>query len=229
LSLHEAYDDPNDPVQRSTRPVAAVDDPRKYTGLRHPYLWEERHLTNETLDRYEVGYNQERLAVTIPIYDKQHALVGYKERRVDCRQYNEVPITEGRAFFGIDKIKQHSIVWLCEGEFDAMYVDQCLRNALVGQGSIALSGRFVSEEKLSGLVTLEPLMFVDALDNDEEGRKASAAIRLRLEQIAPVMRMDYEDSAVKDPNESSPRQIVHQAYRANAYLTARLLAKRQYA
>jgi len=43
-----------------------------------------------------------------------------------------------------------------------------------------------------------------------------------------VMRMHYEDSNVKDPNDSSPRQIVQQAHRADDYLYTRPDSK-QYA
>jgi hypothetical protein len=227
LGKHQAYDDPNDAVRYVPRPVASV-DLRKYAGQRHRYCSEERHLTDETLDRYEISFDAERSAVIIPVYDPQRTLVAYKQRVVDYRYYNEVSVTGGRAFFGIDKIKPKSIVWLCEGEFDAMYVDQCLRGAFPHQGAIALSGKYLDERRLSALIALQPEMFVDALDNDEEGHKASAAMRDRLQQIAPVMRMHYEDSNVKDPNDSSPRQIVQQAHRADDYLYTRPDSK-QYA
>lgn len=220
LNEHQAYDDPDDAV-RQARPLAASVDLRKYTAQPHPYCSEERHLTNETLRRYKIGYDLHQAAVTIPIYDAQHTLVALKRRQIDSKRYNVVTIqTGGGAFFGIDKIKPNSTVWLCEGEFDAMFVDQCLRDLFQHQGAIALSGKYLTEQKLSALIALQPVMFVDALDNDGAGREASAAMRGRLERIAPVMRMDYEAFTVKDPNDSSPRQIVQQAYRANAFLHA---------
>ena len=228
LREHQAYEDPNDVVRSVPHQVAPVDLP-KYIGQRHPYLLEERHLTNETLNRYDIGYDAQRSVVIIPIYDAHRALVAYKERWIDYRRYNEVAVAEdGSAFFGIDKIKRYSIVWLCEGEFDAMFVDQCLRGVFPHLGAIALGGKSLDEQKLRALIALQPVMLVDALDNDEEGCKASAAIRDRLEHIAPVMRMRYEDSIVKDPNDSSPGQIVQQAYRANDYLRV-WVDRRQYA
>lgn len=214
LRAHQAYEDPSDAGRKPRRLIAPV-DLRECTGRRHPYCSDERHLTNETLDRYDVGYDHERSVVIIPVYDEQRTLVAYKERRIDSRRYNEVPVTDRRAFFGIDKVNPNSIVWVCEGEFDAMYVDQCLRYAFSHHAAIALSGKYLDERKLNALIKLQPLMFMDALDNDGAGHKASAAMRGRLERIAPVLRMDYEDFAVKDPNDSSPRQIIQQAYRAN--------------
>jgi hypothetical protein len=226
LHKHQAYDDPN-AVRHVPRPAAPV-DLREYMGKRHPYFSKERHLTNETLDRYNIGYDKERSVAIIPMYDAHHTLVAYKQRGVDHRYYKEIAVTKDRAFFGIDKIKPKSIVWLCEGEFDAVFVDQCLRSAFPHQGAIALSGKYLDERRLSALIALQPVLFVDALDNDEEGHKASATMRKRLEQIAPVMRMRYEGSTIKDPNDSSARQIIQQAYRADDYLDAPL-DRRQYA
>jgi hypothetical protein len=217
LNGHQAYDDPNDAVRRVFHPVAPV-DLRKFIGQRHPYLSEKRHLTEATLDRFDIGYDAKRSVVIIPVYDTQHNPVGYKERWIDCRRYNEVALTSDRAFFGIDKVKPKSVVWICEGEFDAMHVDQCLRLIFPNHCAIALSGKHLEEQKLGALVALQPAMFVSALDNDKEGHEASTSMHERLEQIAPVMRMQYEDFTVKDPNESSARQIVRQARRANDHL-----------
>ena len=220
LHEHQAYEDPNDVLRPVPHQVAPLDLP-KYIGRRHPYLLEERHLTNETLNRYDIGYDAQRSVVIIPIYDAHRALVAYKERWIDYRRYNEVTVTEaGSAFFGIDKIKPKSIVWLCEGEFDAMFVDQCLRDAFPHHGAIALSGKHLDERKFRALIALQPAMFVNALDNDKDGHEASMTIHERFKQIALVMRMQYEAFTVKDPNDSSPSQIIQEACRAEDYLYA---------
>jgi hypothetical protein len=109
-----------------------------------------------------------------------------------------------------------------------MFADQCLRGRFLNHGASALSGNHLEERKFGELIALQPIMFADALDNEEVGRKASAAMHERLEQIAPVMRMRYEAFTVKDPNDSSPRQILQEAYRADDHLWT-LEDRRQYA
>lgn len=224
LKEHQAYEDP-ETIRDAPRPVAPI-DLHRFIGQRHTYLSEKRRLTDATLDRFDIGYDAKQSVVIIPVYDTQHNLVGYKERWIGYRRYNEVALTSDRAFFGIDKVMPRSIVWICEGEFDAMHVDQCLRDAFPHHSAIALGGKYLGEKKLSALIALQPVMFVDALDNDAAGLKASTDIRKLLEQIAPVMRMQYEDFTVKDPNDSSPRQLARQAYRANEYLYSKAARKR---
>jgi hypothetical protein len=220
LKNHQAYDGPDDTAERNYKPAADIN--LAQYQFRHTYCLEERKLTTETMQRYEIGFDRDLFDVMIPIFDADRKLVGIKRRSILNRSYRLVPaLAYHPTFFGIDKIEPRSIVWVCEGEFDAMYVDQCLRGTSPHQGAIALGGLYLGEPRLHALIALQPLMFVDALDNDEAGRKASAAMREQLEQITPVMRMRYEDSVAKDPNDSSPRQIVQQAYRAD-YLCAQI-------
>jgi hypothetical protein len=215
LAAHQAYDDPHDDVDRVYEPVTA-DELRQYQ-YRHQYCY-ERKLDESTCLRYKLGFDQDSWMITIPVYGSDGALVAIKKRSVTTKTYIYLPASDYfLTIFGLNFVPVHSIVWLCEGEFDAMYVDQTLRRFGFGnQAALSIMGKKLPERLLPELTAKQPILFVDALDNDHEGREASQRLQAMLTSIAPCMRMRYEDEQTKDPNDSSEMHLAQQARRAQS-------------
>lgn len=218
LSRHQAYEDPNDCVRR-THQTVSDGDLNRY-AYRHPYLY-DRGLDEETCLRFQIGFDQDLWMITIPIFTPDHKLAAIKKRAIVEKNFQHLSTEYDRfSLFGIDHIKPRSIVWVAEGEIDAMFVDQMLRAYdFQNQGAIALSGAYLVDRGLEYLIDLEPVAFVNALDNDSEGQIAAQKLRARLAAVAPVVRLQYESEQTKDPNESTPKHLAAQARRAAAFVT----------
>lgn len=52
----------------------------------HPYMW-ERKLSKEVVDRFNVGYDKSRNAITFPVFDEYHRLVMITARCVDSKRF----------------------------------------------------------------------------------------------------------------------------------------------
>ena len=52
----------------------------------HPYMW-KRKLSKEVVDRFRVGYDKERDAITFPVYDERHNLVMITARSVNSKHF----------------------------------------------------------------------------------------------------------------------------------------------
>lgn len=212
---HQAYEDPTDVVQRTYDPVVES-DLRQYQ-YRHVYCY-DRGLDEETCVRYQLGFDQNDWMITFPIFALDGKLMAVKKRAVTSKVFQYLPtVDHAMALFGLNLVPPGAILWVCEGEFDAMYVDQMLRSyGFSDQGAIALSGKHISDQVLPQLQAKSPVFFVLALDNDKEGQEALPKLHHKLVEIAPSMKLQYESEKIKDPNESSARYLAAQARKAQS-------------
>ena len=224
LNKHQAYEDPNDIVRRTERSGidGSDDDVLRQFAYRHQYLY-DRGFDEETCLRYRLGFDREFWMITIPLFTPDRKLAAIKKRAVTSKMFQYLQTDYDRyGLFGIDLIKPRSVLWITEGEFDAMSVDQMVRAYdFPNQGSISLSGKHLSERALEYIIDTEPSCIVDALDNDSEGRDAAKRMYCKLAAVAPVMQLHYETEQTKDPNESTPKHLALQARRAAAFVNER--------
>jgi DNA primase len=179
-------------------------------AFRHPYCY-ERGLNEDTLRRYRIGYDREENDIIFPWFDRVGKLVVIKRRAVLTKYYRY----DGEGFslttllFGLHLVRQRSIVWICEGEFDAMYLAQIFREYhLDGHGAVALGGKYLHLPALKELLKKAPSLIVLALDGDEDGQAAAQVIARQLDEVGlPHYRLTYQAGA-KDPNESKPQHII---------------------
>lgn len=159
------------------------------TGPLRDVLRDRRGLTDETLRRFQLGWDGER--VTIPVYDEFNELVNFRRYKWNSTDdqwkvlnytdeynnaYGEVRI------FGIDRVIDNNIdhvVW-CEGELDRIIAEQY---------------GFVTACPTSGAGTWKPewtKLFRNkkrvylAQDNDEAGRNATKKLCEKLYRVVDV-------------------------------------------
>lgn len=219
LLKNQAFFDPDDRVENAY--VTVTTDLLDQYMYRHAYCY-DRGLNEETLLRYGVGFDRAENEIVFPWYATDGRLAAIKKRAILTKYYRLLPTDDFvPTVFGIHLITKGSVIWITEGEFDAMFVDQSLREAGIrNQGAIALGGKDIQTRVLDQLMQPSPSLFVNALDNDDEGKEAATKLNHMLSQWVPCHRFKYHEG-VKDPNDSLPETIVHTAHDAETILLRR--------
>jgi DNA primase len=177
--------------------------------FRHQYAL-DRGIMEETLKRFCVGYDKEANAITFPWFERSGKLIAIKRRNVLDKFYTaEQDIDLSTAMFGINLARQNANLWITEGEFDCMFLDQCFRlGHMDNHHALALGGTMLRKSLIFEMCYLQPDSIVLLLDNDTAGRDAQEIIRRQLLPYAPVNQVEYPEG-IKDPNELLFEQVVH--------------------
>lgn len=90
------------------------------------YLTGPRGLTDETIRRWELGYDIPGNAITIPVRDESNALLGIKRRFLSVDAEPKAVNSRGlAALYPLAVFEEDpAAVVLCEGEFDALLLNQ---------------------------------------------------------------------------------------------------------
>lgn len=132
----------------------------------HPYMW-QRKLSKETVDKFRVGYDKDRDAITFPVYDENHKLAFVTARSVRTKRFW---IPEG-------VLKPCYLLYdTIERKLDTVYLVESQINALTlhtwGFNGVALFGTGTPDQynilKKSGIRN-----FVLCFDGDEAGQKGA--------------------------------------------------------
>lgn len=128
----------------------------------HPYM-SQRKLTDEVIDRYEVGYDPKTDSLTFPVYVNGKCLF-VARRRVSYKRF-DLPVINPKPIYGLDYVKGNE-VFVCESVINAL--------TLVGWGyeAVALFGTG-SQWQIETLNKSGIRNFILALDGDEAGRKGT--------------------------------------------------------
>jgi hypothetical protein len=164
-------------------------------------LKERRGLTDETLNRFQLGWDGER--ITIPIYDEFNTLVNFRKYKwnSDNDQYkvtnfvDEYGNTYGEVrIFGLENLLDpavETIVW-CEGEMDRICAEQHGFAA-----ACPTSGAGTWRPEWAKLFKSKKVVYL-AQDNDEAGRLATKRLCEKMYQVVNVQILKWpEDFPVK--------------------------------
>jgi DNA primase len=196
------------PPETLPKPVALPDEDRLAPyRWRHPYVY-ERWLVEATAQRFEIGYDRQANAITIPWFAGNGSLIAIKRRSILTKYYIfEEGADLSTTLFGLNHVRQHAYVWIVEGEFDAMFLDQCFRIGHFDQHhATALGGKYLHDTQITALSRREPVCAVLMLDNDSAGKEAQSLVKRRLLSRIPIVDAPYP-SDVHDPNGLSFEQV----------------------
>lgn len=166
------------------------------TGTIRKVIKERRGLTDETLKRFQIGWDGDRL--TIPIYDEFNKLVNFRlyKWNSDDDKYkvlnyqDELNNTYGEVrIFGIDRVIDPDtdyVVW-CEGEMDRLITEQ---NGF--QAACPTSGAGSWSNYWSSLFRNKKRVYL-AQDNDEAGRTAIKKLCEKLYRVVDVYIIKWPD------------------------------------
>ena len=169
----------------------------KLTGPIRDVLKERRGLTDETIRKFQLGWDGER--ITIPIYDEYNTLVNFRRYKWNSTDdkwkvlnyvdeydnaYGEVRI------FGLDRVVDNSIdyvVW-AEGEMDRIINEQ-----YGFPTACATSGAGTFRPEWTKYFRNKKRVYI-AQDNDEAGRLASQRLCEKLYRVVDVYVVQWPEN-----------------------------------
>jgi len=203
FALGDALKIPRPDGSKPTRPDIDPGLARDYhqrlmalTGPLRTMIRERRGLTDETLKKFQLGWDGER--ITIPVYDEFNTLVNFRRYKWNSNEdqwkvlnytdeynnaYGEVRI------YGIDRVVDPDleyVIW-CEGEMDRLSCEQrgfpC---------ACATSGAGTWKPDWSKLFRNKKRVYL-AQDNDEAGRNATKKLCEKLYHVVDVYIINWPD------------------------------------
>lgn len=166
------------------------------------YFIEERNITFETQQKFELGYDREAKEIVIPWRDYRGRLVLLKRKFVLGKQYKYPSNSEkSHQLFGLNFVYAQKIdeVVLVEGDFDCIYGQQ------EGLPAVAIGSNLISKEQVQALRKAGIKKVKLLLDNDERGIYG-------MEQALPKLKgfqlfLGHYNSPKKDINELSKDEV----------------------
>lgn len=174
-------------------------------------LRSERALSLETINAFQIGYNLKLNAIFFPLRDRFGAVVGGavrfyvvpegREKYLNTKADKIGLFKKGQLLYGLssvrNKVKGH--IYLCEGYFDALSLNQC------GFPALGMLSSLLTKEQLAILKQSVPkdVTIVLVPDTDETGL---ASIEKNYKALRPVfpdnsIRLAQMPSLFKDFNE----------------------------
>jgi len=158
----------------------------------------ERGIDPDTLERFEVGWDEENQETIFPIKDSTGKLHGYVHSP-GKGQYYYTGQHRGSAFFGAQFVTKQNMKVLVEGAVDALRVWQLSRIPPIASLGISLQKEQIEWLKNNGTNLI--CMF----DNDAAGKKGTKRIWLSLNRKVRVLYTRW-NGPEKDPGDVSTRE-----------------------
>lgn len=165
----------------------------------HPYL-AKRGLTEETCDKFDIGYDPKRKCITTPVRDEFGRCLFVATREINSKIFN-LPKDIEKPVYGLYEIGANKLdeILVCESVFNAATAWQYGRPAVALFGT----GDAVQYAKLRGLRCRK---FVLALDPDEAGRKGEARFISALGKYKLITKLKIPVG--KDVNDLSEEEFL---------------------
>lgn len=136
----------------------------------HPYMY-ERGLTDEIIERFDIGYDRERKEITFPVRDIEGRCVFVAGRSVE-RKFFRLPKGIDKPIYCADKFRA--------GAYRTAYITESFLNCLTcwkyNKPAMAMIG--TGNQKQYEILNKLPIReYILAFDPDEAGRKATERFR----------------------------------------------------
>lgn len=168
----------------------------------HPYMW-QRKLSQEIVDRFRIGYDHNRQAITFPVYDEKNRLIMVTARSVNSKKFYIPEDTEKPVYLLNDALKHNATtVFIGESQINVLYFMSLFPHlhacGLFGTGSKTQ----LDTLKKSGIRN-----YILMFDGDSAGRKGAARFKKALGNN--VFITDVQLPQGKDINDLSKEEIIH--------------------
>jgi len=138
---------------------------KEFSGKVAEKLAERRGISIDTLNKYSVGYNRVNKTYLLPVWDVSKKEL-YNVRLYDIKS-GILRNSAGckTAMYGLPFLERSvNVIWLCEGEWDAMAMDEILNNAGLEANVLSVPGATTFKAEWAGFFTGK-IVHV-AFDND---------------------------------------------------------------
>lgn len=162
-------DEKNRDLEEGDKTVITEEELDKYRYI-HPYMY-ERGLTDEIIERFDIGYDRERKEITFPVRDIEGRCVFVAGRSTE-RKFFRLPQ-------GIDKPIYQGYIFKT-GQYKVAYITESFLNCLTcwkyDKPAMAMIG--TGNQKQYEILNKLPVReYILAFDPDEAGRKATERFR----------------------------------------------------
>lgn len=188
---------------RASTRVFIPEELLEYYDYDHPYMF-KRGLTPSVIDLFDLGFDQDLKAITIPVRDEKDRILFVKKRPIGRDKFHKYHIDEGvdkkDHLFGINIVKANIAnikrIFMVEGEFDVM---SCYVNK---EYSVGTQGDILQPNQIKQLIRIaKGLPLVLMFDNDKAGRACMSKSIPMLAPYFPLFIAKYPSQLYKDPNE----------------------------
>ena len=152
----------------------------------HPYMY-ERGLTDEIIERFDIGYDRERKEITFPVRDIEGRCVFVAGRSVE-RKFFRLPKGIDKPIYCADKFRT--------GTYRTAYITESFLNCLTcwkyNKPAMAMIG--TGNQKQYEILNKIPVReYILAFDPDEAGRKATERFRKNVHEKI-IKELVYTDN-----------------------------------
>jgi DNA primase len=158
------------------------------------YLTKRRGLTEDVIDTYNLGWDEEKQAITIPIRDHHGRTVGITRRFMYAEPKYKNPLNsdiyeKSKTLFNLDRARRNirDRVYIVEGYFDAIVGDQ------QGFPTVAYCTSEISKDQIDLIKEVTGgnpnITILLGPDNDEIGEAKLIKMRDKFIQVAPKLNV----------------------------------------
>ena len=147
-------------------PKITLEELRSY-DYTHKYMY-ERKLTDEVIDKFEVGYSPKENCITFPVY-VDGVCIFVAKRRVDRKLFYMPKDLFPKPIYGLDYVSDENEVYVCESIINALTLWSW------GMPAVALFGTG-TEYQINRLNNINARKIVLCLDGDSAGRNGMRRI-----------------------------------------------------
>lgn len=155
------------------------------------YLKKQRGLDNDSIEFWELCWDEKRQRIVFPVRRKDGRLVGFSGRGITEKIVPKWKCYEGLVktdhLFGGQHLEQGCIPVVVEGQIDVVVI----REAVLGQAEpyvpVASLGGGFSDEQVNILRSLQPKKIILFPDGDEAGEMWAGKIYRKLKRDIPML------------------------------------------
>lgn len=160
------------------------DDVKRYLEKRHSYMY-RRGFSDRTLNKYEVGYDEDSDSITFPIRTLKGDIRFIKKRFVSKKGFlNQSGIDKKDIVYGLYYLskapKQIDTIFLNESETDTLACYEC------GLAAGAILGRILFKEQVTALIRSGIRTVNLFFDNDRHGVECAIKSYSLLSNLTPI-------------------------------------------
>ena len=151
-----------------------------------------RLITDESVNKFKLGFSEKQDMVTIPVHSPDGMPVGFVGRSIEGKEFKNTPgLPKAKLLFNLHRVKTADRVYVVESSFDAIRLDQ------VGMPAVATLGANVSNIQIDLLKKYFNNIYVIA-DNDEAGGNMKDKIIEKLGSRVSVIQLNKEYKDIGD-------------------------------
>jgi DNA primase len=154
--------------------------------------YEGRRITEDSVNKFKLGFSEKQDMVTIPVHSPDGMPVGFVGRSIEGKEFKNTPgLPKAKLLFNLHRVKTADRVYVVESSFDAIRLDQ------VGMPAVATLGANVSNIQIDLLKKYFNNIYVIA-DNDEAGGNMKDKIVEKLGSRVTVVQLEKQYKDIGD-------------------------------